>query len=421
MKARGAGERNRGFPLILLVVFLLTTAIFAVRPMVSYRALEHGAGVFDLGVITASYALLSLVAAVPLGQRVDRWGEPRFIVAGTALIAATCLALVWITATWALALSQAALGLGQIMSVIGAQALVANTSGPGRQDARFGIFTVLVSLGQLAGPATAGLLAGGGVGEPVDAQAGTGTTSVFTAAFVLTTLASVAALVLSWRLHVRERAKLTEETRSTPTTSVMAFRRVIRVPSMPQAMIASLTVLSSIDLLTAYLPAYGEAHGLSVETVGFMLSTRAAASLVSRLGMLPLIALLGRRLLLVISMVLPAVALSLFPFSPGLALQYAAIAVIGLGLGLGQPITISWVASRAPREVRGTALGVRLSGNRLGQAVLPLVVGGLAGATGLVTVFVSLAVMLSVSAIFVMSASFGVGNPSEDDFGSSAE
>lgn len=59
------------------------------------------------------------------------------------------------------------------------------------------------------------------------------------------------------------------------------------------------------------------------------------------------------------------------------------MAVIGLGLGLGQPVTLSWVAGAARRELRGTALELRVSGNRLGQTVLPAVVGLIAGTTAL--------------------------------------
>jgi MFS family permease len=121
---------------------------------------------------------------------------------------------------------------------------------------------------------------------------------------------------------------------------------------------------------------------------------------------LPLIRWLGRRQLLIWSMVLPAAALVALPALDHVALLYVAMIVIGFGLGLGQPVTLAWVASRAPSDVRGTAIGLRLSGNRLGQMVLPAVVGAVGGVLGLVAVFWALAVLLAASTTAVWRASF---------------
>ncbi len=405
----GRHDVGRWFPAVLVITFLMQAAISAIRPMVSYRAIAVGADSLDLGIIASSFALLSLIVAVPVGRWVDRWGEPRFVVAGACAIAATSLALVWIDTVWALALSQATLGLGQIMMIVGTQALVANAGDPMRRDGRFGAFTVVVSLGQLAGPA---LLAGGGASGITTESTGEGTTAIFLAALAM----SGTALLVALTLRVRPEHRFGEQTSNaavqSPASSVAALRQVMAVRGMPRAMLASLTVLTSIDILAVYLPAYGEANDISVQTVGFLLAARAAASIASRLAMLPLIRVFGMRWLLVLSMALPALALVPFALVDSLVMRYAAIVVVGLGLGLGQPITLSWVASRAPREVRGTAIGVRLSGNRLGQTVLPVAVGGLAGVTGLLNVFISLTVMLSLSAIVVLGASFD-DEPSE--------
>lgn len=388
----------------------MNASISAIRPMVSYRALAVGADSLDLGIIASSFALLSMIVAVPIGRWVDRWGEPRLIVAGAFVIAVTSLALVWIDTVWALALSQASLGLGQIMMIVGTQALVARMGDPRRRDGRFGAFTVVVSIGQLAGVA---LLAGrGGSGFATDST-GAGTAGVFVATLIMSGTALIVALALRVGPEHRLLERASKSATQNAVSSLGALRQVMVVRSMPRAMLASLTVLTSIDILAVYLPAYGEAKGLSVQTVGFLLAARAAASIASRLVMLPLIRAFGRRWLLVLSMAIPALAFMPLAFIDDLVVSYAAMVVIGFGLGLGQPITLSWVAGRAPRELRGTALGARLSANRLGQTVLPAVVGGLAGVTGLITVFISLTVMLSLSAIVVLRAAFDDG-PLED-------
>lgn len=62
------------FPRLLLVSVAFQTSVYAARPMVSYRALELDAGPLMIGLIASAYAVLSLVAAVPVGRWVDGWG-----------------------------------------------------------------------------------------------------------------------------------------------------------------------------------------------------------------------------------------------------------------------------------------------------------------------------------------------------------
>ena len=75
------------------------------------------------------------------------------------------------------------------------------------------------------------------------------------------------------------------------------------------------------------------------------------------------------------------------------------MALIGLGLGIGQPMTMAWVANRSPRAERGIALGVRLTGNRSALVLVPILVGAVAGATGVGLVFWLIAVLLGAGAV----------------------
>jgi MFS family permease len=191
------------------------------------------------------------------------------------------------------------------------------------------------------------------------------------------------------------------------------MREVLAIRGMPRALFVGMSVLTTIDVLTAYLPAFAEESGISVQTVGWLLATRAAASVLSRIGMIRLMNWLGRRNLLLGAVLLSGAALLAFPFVP-LVLQYVMMVIVGLGLGLGQPVTLSWVAGRAPRALRGPALGVRLSGNRLGQVLVPAAVGVLVGVGGVGVVFVALAASLVASGIVLYGAQFTLPeNPEE--------
>ena len=381
---------------VLVFAFLQAMGLQAVRPMVSYRALELGADGAWLGVIAGSYAVFSFLAAVPLGRRIERWGEPAVLVAGTLITLVSTLALLFLDTLWALAISQAVFGLGQVMIVIGSQALVGNAGNPHERDRRYGALTVVISLAQFVAPASAGLIAGGGFATGVVDSASVDTRSVFALASLTAGLAlCVAASMVVWRpagAGPRRGVGVSEAERS----SRSAMREVLVIPGMPRVLLLGVAVITTIDIITAYLPAYAEEAGLSVQTVGFLLATRAIASIVSRVGMLQLMRWLGRRTLLLTAVILAGIALAIFPFAP-LPVQYVLMAIVGLGLGLGQPVTLSWVAGRAPRALRGPALGVRMSGNRLGQVLVPVAVGLLAGVAGIGVVFIAMAATLLAS------------------------
>src|SRR3712207_9213752 len=61
-----------------------------------------------------------------------------------------------------LVLGSVVLGTGHLLSVVGQQAAVANTAGPGRFDTAFGYYTFAASLGQAIGPALITLVGGSG-------------------------------------------------------------------------------------------------------------------------------------------------------------------------------------------------------------------------------------------------------------------
>jgi MFS family permease len=166
-------------------------------------------------------------------------------------------------------------------------------------------------------------------------------------------------------------------------------------------MVVGVIVLVSVNVLIVYLPAYGAEIGLSVQVVGILLAARAAASMTSRLLLGVLRGRMTRQRLLVLCMVIPAIALSIVPLSSAAPILLGLMVLIGFGLGLGQPLTLSWVAMRAPSGHRGTALAVRMTGARLGQVIVPGLAGAVAVATGAGGVFLALGLVLGGSAVLV--------------------
>lgn len=370
----------------ILLAFLTVAPVQGVRPMVSYRALELGATTVELGVLAGAYAMLSVIAAIPIGRWIDRTHPTRFLIASSAGIALSGLLFTRATGLVLLGVSQALLGLTQIVGLIALQTLLSNAGDPRDRDRRIAAFTILGAVGQMFGPATAGLLF----------QA-TGTVdTVFIAAALVAS--SGIALGVSFVLRPAPLPVRVDRPDTGPQTSMLQdVRRVATVRGVRPSIVAGVAVLTSIDLLIAYLPAYGELRGIAPATIGLMLGAQAAGAVLSRLFMVRLIDRLGRRRTLAVSMLAPTVGLLLLPTLGSVPLLFVLITVAGLGLGLGQPLSLSLVVAEVRDDLRGTAIGLRLTSNRVGQLVLPALVGGVAGGAGVGGIFTASGLLLGVS------------------------
>lgn len=361
------------------------------RPAISYHALELGAGARAVGVVTAAFALLPLAVAVPLGRRTDRQRCGPLLPAGVALVAAGSALAATAPSLVLLAAWSALLGLGHLVFVIGAQSLVARQSGPDEHDRNFGHFTIGGSAGQLIGPVFSGWLVGGAGGGPPGAGEHSSAVALFASGVLA--LCSYATL---WRIEGRAvpRRPGGDAAAGSPPSLPVPVARILRSRGVPAGIFASLAVLSTTDVLTAYLPVVGEERGIAPGVVGLLLSLRAAASVLSRAGLTRMTARLGRQPLLVVSCLFAGVLCVLLTVHLPVWALAVSLVVLGFCLGVGQPLTMTTVVQASPGSARSTALALRLTGNRLGQVAAPAGAGLVAGAAGAAAPFVLLAVLL---------------------------
>jgi MFS family permease len=374
----GAGRRL----LVLLLVHSALTQVvtFVLRPTTAYRAIELGVPTAWLGVLTASFAVVPLFVAVPSGQATDRFGERRVMLVGSVLLLLSGgVFLVPGLGAAGLVLGSVVLGTGHLFSVVGQQAAVANSAGPGTFDTAFGYYTFAASLGQAIGPALI-TLAGG-------AEAIPHTGVIFAVA------TGLAATLLPCTLLLR----LPERERTAGSSETGGLRTLLRLPGLVRALLISCVVLAAVDITLVYLPALGADHGLAAGFVGLLLTLRAVASMTSRLFLGRLVRLVGRRRLMIVCVALSAAAMAAvgLPLPP--AATAALVVLLGLGLGVGQPLTMSWLAEVAPPGLRGRAMSLRLTGNRLGQVLIPSTVGLVAAGVGAAGVLWATAGALAVA------------------------
>ncbi|MEE1761086.1 MULTISPECIES: MFS transporter [unclassified Streptomyces] len=390
--------RNRGWLLRLVIAFSFAQgAVSMARPAVSYRALALGADERAVGVIAGVYALLPLFAAVPLGRRTDRGRCAPLLPIGVVLISGGCVLSGLADSLVAMAVWSGVMGLGHLSFVIGAQSLVARQSAPHEHDRNFGHFTIGASLGQLVGPIAAGALIGG----PDMAR---------TSALALVVAGAGAAVAFTslWRIE-----RPAEPKSRTAQGERVPVHRILRTRGVPGGIFISLAVLSATDILTAYLPVVGEHRGIAPSVIGVLLSLRAAATIACRLVMTPMLRLLGRTALLTVTCVLGAVLCAGIALPVPVWALALILAALGFCLGVGQPLSMTTVVQAAPDEARSTALALRLTGNRLGQAGAPAAAGLIAGVAGVAAPFVMLGALLLVSSVIALRspAEPGRGEP----------
>lgn len=363
---------------ILIATGLLSqTALNLVRPVTTYKLISFGSGSFTVGAVTAAYAILPLFTAMMLGRVSSRIRRIRFLmVAGVGLIAVGGLGINLAPNALAVALASAVLGLGHLMFTIGGQSSIARYFPDSDLDKGFGWFTAAYAAGQFAGPLIAGMVLGSGT----DAVSAERIADIGLSLWIGmgAALLAVPFLLPNWQPRVSKSVSA-----ASPERSSASIGSVLRIKGMASHIFASMTLLSMLDILTAFLPLVAEKHSVTPAAVGVLLAIRGCASVVSRLFIPKLSAHFERRQLLVTSLYVSGVSIALAPvFIDVLWASGLALLIGGFFLGLGQPMTMTMISTSVPPVDRGAALAVRLMGNRLGQVALPVISSTVAAGLG---------------------------------------
>jgi hypothetical protein len=186
-------------------------------------------------------------------------------------------------------------------------------------------------------------------------------------------------------IHLRRRTihsrRETTTSRERPEDAPHNIRDTLRIQGMRRALVVSGIVLASVDILTAYLPLWASSRDISPVLVGVLLWIRAGVTLLSRIGLARAITLLGRETVLIVSLLCGAVGFGLLPLLGSWG-ALAVMFILGVGLGVAPPLTLSWVASRVNKNP-APALSLRMLSNRLIQTTTPPLIAVTVPALGL--------------------------------------
>jgi predicted MFS family arabinose efflux permease len=368
-------------PLLIHVAFT-HIVIAVVRVSTSYRSVELDLNVMWLGAISAAFAILPVFVALKVGRFIDRGYDAHAAwIGGTGMLIASICLWLWPISAWHLLFFTILLGTGHMFLMAAQQMLTLRSASAAKRESAFGYFMVAISVGQGLGPLIVGWVGYGTTVPPTNEL------------FVIGVIA--AALCLAFAMALRPQPRSMLRPAEGPVMPVMAL---LRVPGLLPILAASVVTVTASDLLIIYLPLLGAERHIDASHIGFLLLTKSVAALVARAYYARLIYAVGRMPLTLGSSLVAAGAFALLAV-PSLPVMYLAATAIGLGLGIASTLTLSGVAEYSPPQARGTAMSLRITGNRLGLVVMPFVAGVVAAGAGVLGIFMLNALTLAFIAV----------------------
>ena len=355
--------------LIVILAVLGQIALKGSKMLLSLYAIDLGAGPFAIGVLIAMYAIFPLLLALTAGKTADRIGPRWPLIVGSAGLAMGLAVPAAFPGMTALYFSPALIGIFWIFFHVSAHQLV-GALGEGLERARnFSTFSLGAAISGVLGPLLVGFI--------LDRIGPRHTYAVLAliAAGPALVLICIPRLLPAHRPHIEARA------------TKRSVRDLIANPDMRRTLLTSGLILTGIDLCSFYLPILGHSLGLSATSIGIIVAMPAAAAFTVRIWLPQLVQRFSEEGVLSGALALAALSYFALPiFHAPWVLALLAF-MLGLGLGCGQPLTITMSYNYSPPGRAGEALGLRLTVNKFTQVLVPVLFGSLGAGFGLYPVF----------------------------------
>lgn len=368
---------------VFLIVMCNMTVFRGSKVLISLFAIELGAPQFYIGILVALYSLFPMMLALYAGKLSDRLGVRSPMIAGSTGLALGLSLPYLAPGLPALYASAALIGASHVFYNVSVQNLVGTLSGTDDRTRNFTNYGLVMAAGGFLGPLVAGFSI-----DRVGHAAG----------YLI--LAAGPLIPVAILLFARKLGRLRPKHSVEAEQAVQAKNLLGNAP-LRRTLITGAAILTGIDLFQFYMPIYGNAVGLSATTIGVVLSMFAAASFVVRLVMPAMVRRWSAETVLTWSLYSGCVTYFLFPLFESAVLLAVMSFALGLGMGCGQPLTMSLIYSRAPEGRSGEALGLRVSINNGMHIAVPLLFGTIGSVFGIAPVFIANAVILGSGGVLI--------------------
>lgn len=364
-------------PLIVLSV-INHVAFAGARVCLTLGALQLQASTFTVGLLLSLLSVLPMILAVPGGRWVDRTGTGWPMMLGTAVMMAGIAAPAAHLHLGGLALACVLIGVGYLPFHLAIQKLISQIGPPEDRRHNLSLMAIGFSVSAFLGPTLSGFL--------ID---GVGHRAAFAAIVLLPLVTLVGLRLLAPRLPRPTPAS------AQPDSRAASVRDLLATPELRRLYAVVALISSAWEVHQFLVPLYGTSHGLSASKIGLILGAFAIASFLVRL-MVPLfLRNISEWTAITVAICVSVLVYLMYPLSGRIDALLLLSFLLGLGLGISQPMTLSVLARTAPPERLGEATGLRLTLVFGTQAALPLAFGALGGLIGVGALFWGMAVVLA--------------------------
>lgn len=359
----GSG-RTIGLNELIVLTVMCHAAFSGARVALSLSAIRLQASTFEIGLLLSAFSLLPMLLSVSGGRWIDRVGVRWPMIAGAAILVIGCVAPAGVLSQPALYVCAVLVGVGFLAFHLCSQKLAGEIGGPGDKRHVFSLLAIGFSVSAFIGPTAAGFLIDA-VGHRI--------------AFALLALAPLA--TAAWL--VARRAELPAGGRARASgPAPLRIRDLVATPELRRLYLAVALLSSAWDVHQFLVPIYGARNGISASGIGLILGAFSVATLVVRLVLPLFLAGLSEWRAIFFAHVATAVVYTFYPHYTTLEAMIALSFVLGLGLGMSQPMVMALLHQTAPPDRIGEAAGLRLMLINGTQTVLPGAFGAIGGLVG---------------------------------------
>lgn len=369
-----AGMTSRVLLALVMGQIGIHAAMAGLRMAAPLQALRDGAGAWAVGLLMALFAAAPVLLALQAGRMADRHGYHKPARVAVALcLAGGLLAVVSTTVPgWPhlllLALSAMCAGAGANVGMLAIQRTAALAARDGTERVRiYSWLGVAPSLSNVVGPVSAGFM--------IDLGG-------FRAAYALMLLLPMLTVWAS--RQVPPRAPGDGPAAGGGRRSAWSL---LEAPGMKRLLLVNWLLSACWDVHSFAVPILGHEYGFSASTIGLILGTFTLSVTAIRL-VIPAIAQHLREVTVMqASMVGTGLVFALYPLARTPWTMGALAVLLGVTLGITQPMIMSALHHLTPDNRHGEALAFRSLAINLSSAVLPLVFGVAGVAVGASVLF----------------------------------
>ena len=359
----------------------------SLAPLITRIGEDLGLSRSALGLIMGAWALVYIVAAMPSGTAIDRFGPRVGIATGVFLVAASGLARSVAGDFWTLFLSIAVFGLGGPLISVGAPKVIAQWFRDSERGTAMGVYMTGPYLGTAFSFSTAN-----SIFMPLFDDSWRLTIGAFGLFAVLAGL--------TWSLVAREPAATGREPGGDKDAgAVKAYGELIRVEMVRTILVITLATFMFSHGMMAWLPTILAARGMDAASAGLWASVPTLVGVASNL-IIPRFATAQRGInILAILYGCLAISTLLLAFTGGAGLMLGLV-LLGIARIIGTLMLL--ILMEAPRVYAGNmgaATGLYFTIGEVGGVIGPTMLGAVADLTGS---FIASVLTLNVLTVFLV-------------------